>query len=180
LSTPGTYSTPVDEIVILHGNEYEISVVVSGRELSATTKIPFPINFLSISDQTVLVDETDPGQLVFECSWLAHEGYEYVFVMDTPTGAPDLIDFGVPAGNFGSIHQLPTDKTILRIYDTDFSYYGGHELHIYKIDEAYSDLFRYTPGLNHNAYNAPDNVLGGSGYLTGVSKVSIALEVQEP
>lgn len=178
--TPGLYSSPVDEIVILYGDEYEVNVVVSDRELSATATIPFPIQFLSISDQIVLVDETNPGQLVFECSWEEEEGFEYVFVLDEPGGEPMMIDFGVPAGNFSSIHQLPTEKTVLRIYDTDFKLYGEHELHIYKIDAAYSNLFRYTPGLNHNAFNAPDNVIGGSGYLTGVSRVSLDLIVQEP
>lgn len=178
--SPGTYSSPLNEITILPGNEYQIDVVADSRELSAIAMVPMPLIFTSISDQTVIVDETEPGELVFECAWVEEVGFEYVFVLVEPSDEPVSIEFGVPSGNFNSIYQLPTDKTFLRIYDTDFRYYGNHTLKIYKIDREYSELFRYTPGLNSGALNGPDNVQGGSGYFTGVSQVTLELFVQEP
>lgn len=178
-ATMGSYSSPINDIVIISGHDYKVDVVVNGQELSSTAYVPEPLSFISISDPTLIVDENEPGELVFEASWEEEAGYEYVFVLEESSENPVLIDFNVPAGNFRLIHGLPTEKTFLRIYDTDLKYYGSHLLQIYKIDLAYSELFRYSPGVNHNVFNGPDNVVGGAGYFTGVSKVTLELEVEE-
>ncbi|MFT4678900.1 MAG: hypothetical protein ACI84C_002500 [Flavobacteriales bacterium] len=177
--SPGVYSTPVDGIIILPGHDYQVDVVVNGQELTALAYVPELLNFISISDPTLIVDENDPGQLVFETSWVEAEGYEYVFVLEEPFEDPVQIDFSVASGNFRSVHGLPTEKTFLRIYDTDLKFYGSHLLHIYKIDLAYSDLFRYSPAVSQNVFNGPDNIIGGAGYYTGVSLVTLELEVEE-
>ncbi|MCB0759909.1 MAG: DUF4249 family protein [Flavobacteriales bacterium] len=167
------------ELTTFSGQVFRVEAVVDGRIVSSETSMPEPVQFISISDQLVLIDEQDPGAQVFEVSWIQEEGYEYVLLLHEPDDDPESIQFGVPSGNFEAVYELPTEKNFLTIYASDFRYYGEHLLEIIRIDTEYASVFRYAPGINHHVFNGPDNVSGGAGYVTGVSSVMIGLNVQE-
>lgn len=175
----GLYIGPSGMLTTFSGQTYTIEAVVDGEVIASEVTMPTPIQFTDIGETTIQINELSPGEQVFDLAWVEAEGYEYVFVLQDPEGTPEVIGFDNPGGNFDLVHGLPTEKTFLNIYASDFAYYGEHELEIIKVDSAFADVFRYAPGISHSVFSGPDNVDGGTGYVAAVSSVKITLTVEE-
>ena len=118
--------------------------------------------------------------LLLLSSWDDDDDLSHVLSLDVTEDDPSLIPFDVPSGNFAANYRFPLTGQGATLLNTDFEYYGEHNLTIYGLDQQYEALFFYQPGeAGVIIDDGPENVEGGAGYLVGLTRVKVALELTE-
>ena len=180
-ATPGTYSISADLAPLSPGAYAAVRVEVDGAVLSAETTLPQEIEILGINSHEFVADPGSSGVPTLFVEWNDEEEMLYVLSLDTlGTDPHPEIPFTSGGGNFDLFFNLPVTGATQSLWDTDFGYYGLHQLTVYAIPEAYEQLYLYpSENFTENLLASPDNIENGSGYLTSVSKTVVSILVLE-
>lgn len=174
---PNVYRHPAGQAVIQAGTNYRIEVTQDGHFATAEAFVPEPINLVQVSTTQIPVNAMSTGQPIFTVLWTNDPLRSKVLVLQEPQGAQE-IPFNVPSGNFAMQYRLPVPGSGTTLFDTDFKFYGTHELEIYSIDKAFEALFFYTPAEGgRRLTSGPSNVQGGAGFVAGASKTVLTIEI---
>jgi hypothetical protein len=178
--SPAIFSDPDQTLLFESGNEYVLRAKYAEGELSAIVSLPAAVELLSLSNTQFTVEPDEPGASAFQFSWENQTEYSYVITVQ-PLDENPLISPFYPSTDFENQFGFPIleGQAILRA--SHFNYLGLHEVTIFAIDKAYEAVFFFNPVADIRSYlNAgPDNVSGGHGFVTGVSKTSFIVEILE-
>lgn len=176
----GVYSDTSGEMQIEAGATYSLSVSKGDEKVFATAQVPASIGLVQSSATSIPIDPASTGQPIYSIFWTQVEGFTHVLTLDVQEELPIQIPFSVNAGNFDEQYAFPVPGQGTTIFDTDFYYYGNHKLTVFAIPEAYDAIFFYQNGTGgEQVTEGPDNIEGGSGYFTAVSKLEVDLEIFE-
>lgn len=161
-----------DSLVFMPETDYYLTVEVDGVMLSARTRTPSALTWLSALTDTISVDPNSLGQPVFNLSWSELADYRYVLGLAVLADNPVKIPFLVESGWFNQNYKNPLLNSYTSIFDIDFEFYGEHQINLYCIDEAYESVFFFLPEVQGvEVQDAPDNIKGGQGYFCGASQI---------
>lgn len=174
---PFVYRHPAGEAVIQSGSTYRVEVTHGDRQAIGEAAVPSSIELVQVSATEIPINAASTGQPIFTVLWAADLERSKLLVLNEPEGAQE-IPFNVPSGNFATQYRLPIPGSGTTLFDTDFKYYGVHELEIYAIDKAYESLFFYTPSEGGaRLTRGPSNIQGGAGFFTGAARTTLVIEI---
>lgn len=155
---------------------YTLEILAEKRNTSARIEVPPQLEINQVSAQVIPIDEASTGQPIFTVLWQNNIGTTQLLVLEEESGIE--IPFTVPSGQFSSSFNGPVPGQGATLFDTDFEFYGEHNLLIYAVPESYEEAFFYRPDPLNGALNAfPDNVYNGSGFIYGATKIEIPLTI---
>lgn len=176
----GVYHFPDASLIFESGKEYFVEANHGKGKLTVQVSLPESFLLLTLSNTEYTLQPDNPGASAFHFSWEDNEEYSYVITLE-PLANDPIPSVFYPNHDFQNQFQLPIleGQAILRA--SYFNYVGPHQVTIYAIDKAYESVFFFNPVADIRSYlnSGPDNVIGGSGFVTGVSKVSFIIEILE-
>jgi hypothetical protein len=178
LQQGSVFGCPGNDLVIAGGEQYLIEASAGDEQLSVLVDVPDPFDLLSLSNTTFTIDETQPTEIAFQFSWEDDSRYSYVLTLEPLN--PDAIPSPFfPSDAFEIQYGLPVLEGQATFRADYFNYIGLFKVTIYAIDKAYESVFFFDPVSDVRGYlNAgPDNVEGGKGFITGVSRVEFEIEI---
>lgn len=166
-----------DENDLISANTlYTLEILAEKRNTSARIEVPPQLEINQVSAQMIPIDEASTGQPIFTVLWQNNIGTTQLLVLEEESGID--IPFTVPSGQFSSSFNGPVPGQGATLFDTDFEFYGEHNLLIYAVPESYEEAFFYRPDPLNGALNAfPDNVYNGSGFIYGATKIEIPITI---
>jgi hypothetical protein len=165
-----------DEQPVEPASTYYLDVLLpNGRELSCKANVPPAIALNSISSQQVSVSA--PGTVASILTWTSlGDAFAYAMKLECLENNPIPID--ETPGLFESRNGLSQLQSQLILLKDDFSFYGTHRLTVYAFDSGLESMYFYDPSdIRGLLQNPPDNVSGGRGYATGISKFVVDIEI---
>lgn len=164
--------------VVEFGSNYKFRVLLNdGDEMLATAIVPSEIALISASSEVVSVSA--PGTVASILSWTSLGGnYAYALKLECLELSPVLIGDGY--GQFENRNGLSQLQSQLLLLKDDFKYYGQHRLTVYAFDKSLEELYFFDPSdIRGLLRNAPDNVTGGGGFVTGLSNFVVDIQINE-
>lgn len=172
------YETVAGARPLPYQTEGLLRAISGGREVLARFRTPGPVSPQLISALSFSVDPLDPAANAFAVSWTPVPGYEYVARLDALNTAAGAIPFEQGGGEFAQRFSGPFPNPSIVLRNTDFAFYGAHELRIVAIPPEYRDLYFFNPeGPGGLIREAPSNVTGGEGFVAAVSSFRLNLSV---
>jgi hypothetical protein len=184
----GYYSYNSDDLSVVEGQSYIISVFADGVELSSVTKVPFVPTGVELSDTIIYVDTTFsfgfPGEDVTEESGITviwdnpDNSYYYILLENTDTSAADIeYDTGdFPGGELPmgrtemfSFRSEPFQGNEYSIVSRSLEKYGRHRIKIYRVNQEYADLYENRNQDSRNLSEPLTNIINGLGIFTAFS-----------
>ena len=174
------YSTQED-FIFQSGLTYRIEVKdsKSGAESFASVTIPPAIQVLIQEMDTIHL--SDPGNQAGLLQWNSPDPNKYSFSvrLENLEENPVLINQN-PSGLFQSRFEGPQLEPFLSLFKSDFLYQGHHRLTVVAIDREFEAMFFFDAAdLRGILQNGPDNVMGGNGFVTGVSSFAVDLWIED-
>jgi hypothetical protein len=176
-SSNGYYS---DESFILQPNQsYFIKSIDNNDNVSeGLVEIPPAIALTGLDQDTIDISEL--GSLAIGMGWTALDEGKFSFVLQLENLETEKVPLPGVSGLFAERNRFPQLEASLFLQKDDFSYFGLHRLTVYAIDRELDAVFFFEPSdIRGILKNAPDNIVGGRGFVAGVSSFSIDLFVQE-
>ncbi len=168
---------PTAPFIPAAGQRYPVELVTPDATLTAEAVMPPAIVPGLISGNTFTVDPENPGEVAFLINWQAIPGHSFLVTLACLEEEPVALPFE-ETGKFATFYRDPFLQSFVSLKCDFFQYYGQHRLTIYTIDKAYEQVFFYLPSGARNLLAAgPDNVEGGAGFVTGVSKWELDLQL---
>jgi hypothetical protein len=171
--SPGRYQS--SSLPVIAGETYRLSFSYNGREVTATTEVPFSLAPVTATASEMVVPQIGagiqiPDPILF--SWQnPNEGYCLMVVRNMEAN-PRPITFNLgdnviekPAPLFrmppikGHQQQLSLGR---------FSYYGRHAVIVYRIQPEYAALYEDNSNNSTNLEAPSTNIENGLGIFTGV------------
>ncbi len=146
------------------------------RDDTATVFVTIPP---SLSNVTITSDTLQSvSQNESTIDWTAPDS-QHEFAWKLTCIEPDPEPLPWFPGTFAQVNSGPQVATQLVLQPTSFGYYGTHELTISVLNEELRDAFFFDlSDIRGLLKQAPDNVSGGTGFVTGVSTKRILLEIE--
>jgi hypothetical protein len=164
-----------DPLIPVAGQTYSVELATPDATLKAEAVMPPAIVPGLISGNTFTVDPENPGEVAFLINWQVMPGYSFLATLACLEEKPVPLPFE-ETGKFATFYRDPILQSFVSLRSDFFQYYGQHRLTVYAIDKAYEQVFFYLPSGARNLLAAgPDNVEGGDGFVTGVSKWELEL-----
>ncbi|MBL7941932.1 MAG: hypothetical protein JNM00_04160 [Flavobacteriales bacterium] len=152
------------------GQRYEVLLETRDGRLEASVAMPPPIVNEFFSGENFTVDPDNPSEIAFLVNWQDMDGYSFLVTLENLEADPVTLPF-VETGKFDTFYHDPIAQSFAALKSDFFTYYGHHRLTVYAIDKEYESVFYYLASGERNLLQAaPDNVDGGLGFVTGVSK----------
>lgn len=136
--------------------------------------MPPAISNIMVINDTLQTSEAEKCSIIWDGGTA---GNEFALSLSCLESAPLPLPW-MP-GNFSQLYSGPQVATQLTLQPTDFGYLGTHQLTISVLNEELRDVFFFDlSDIRGLLESAPDNVSGGLGFVTGVSKASVMLEIE--
>jgi hypothetical protein len=167
-----------DEQQVLFAASYHFRVVSeNGSEMVCRTIVPPPVSLVTISTNVVSVEA--PGTVASILTWTPlGAGYAYAMRLECLENNPQAIDNS--PGEFDRRNGLSQLEPQLLLLKDDFTFYGHHRLTVYAFDASLESLYFFDPAdFRGLLRNPPDNVTGGKGFVTGVSKFEVDIQINQ-
>jgi hypothetical protein len=137
-------------------------------------EMPPSITDVLVSNTTLSASGTD--DCLVEWS-MPEPGLECAFSMECLELQPNPLPWS--PGNFSEQFRGPQVATELLLTPQSFSCYGSHALTISVLNDQLLDAFFFDlSDIRGLLKQGPDNVLGGKGFVAGVTKTKIILEIE--
>jgi hypothetical protein len=184
----GLYNYPFDDLKIIERNSYLITVTYEGKTLSAETIVPERPAGLSLSSDTIFIDDSlTPWQMreqennSIEITWENPDNDYFYVVVENLEENPESIDLGFapPQGtrNFRFLSQpYVTDRYILGFLSS-IQQYGKHKVKVYRVNKEYAYLFENREQDSRYLTEPYTNVNNGIGIFTAFSYAEASFEV---
>jgi hypothetical protein len=171
--SPGRYQS--SSLSIIAGETYRLSFSYNGKEVSATTEVPFSPAPVTATASEMVVPQIGAGVQIPDpilFSWQNPSEAYCLMVVRNMEADPRPITFNLgdniiekPAPLFrmppirGHQQQLSLGR---------FSYYGRHAVIVYRIQPEYAALYENNSNNSTNLEAPPTNIANGLGIFTGV------------
>lgn len=180
----GYYHYPNNDLQVKVGDIFRIFVEYDGQTVTAETVIPEPPIEVDISDNTFFIDpEARPGRFnddtsSVDISWNnPDESYYFVTITNQEDALTQINEFTGRFGGFRSFRSQPTQEDTYVIRRLDLTYWGTHEIRVYKVNKVYADLYAVGFQDSRNLNEPETNIQNGLGIFAGFSSAAVTLEV---
>ena len=188
----GFYKYQGNDLDIMVGEKYSISILYKGIETTSSTVVPNVPQDITISGTTLYVDTTFsftmPGSSGDNIDGLTitwdnpNNDYFFVVIENTDPNASDIEfatrDFpgggfggpgGAPSGEMFRFRSSPFKGNEYTINSRSLEKYGKHVVKIYRVNQEYADLYENRQQDSRNLTEPITNVKGGLGIFTAFS-----------
>jgi hypothetical protein len=187
--TNGLYQYTKNDLQIISGETYTIKVNYDGKILSSQTKVPEKPTGLTLSSNTMSIDQDftpfgggsmDAGDI--EISWDNPDNDYFYVVTENIEENPEDIELGfpMPGGgrpNFRFLSQpFQTDTYVLRSM-MSVQQYGTHKVKVFRVNEEYAYLYENRTQDSRTLTEPYSNIENGLGIFTAFSYAEATLEV---
>jgi hypothetical protein len=184
-----------DKVKIKAGQELNLSILYAGYTVTASTIVPSkPKNFQSSATQIqVIAQQGGPGMggpgggfnqtPAAVISW-DNDIQEYYTLLTTNTEtSPEAIVNG-GGGRGGDMNiplaqrlSQPTQTNTQSLNQRQFSFYGNHNLILFKVNAEYTNLYNNRGQSSLNLTNPPTNITNGFGIFTAMNADTLKVQV---
>lgn len=188
----GYYHYPGEELQIIAGERYEFRMNYYNQEITAQTIVPDKPEEISISTEEIFIepiyefyDMRNRNMIDVDITWKNENGEYYYLLIDNIENDPFPIDINgildgfVGGKNFSFITQ-PTQLDVYRLRGMTLQQYGTHRAKVYKVNQAYADLYESSEQDSRNLNEPLSNINNGLGIFTSFNSNSIFFEVKLP
>jgi hypothetical protein len=184
----GIYQYLSNDLQILEGNTYSITVNYNNKSIQAETTVPAKPTGVHLSATTISINESltpwemrEQGLNEIQVTWENPENDYFYVVVENTEENPESIDFGfqLPTGlaNFRFLSQpFKTDTYVLRIF-LSIQQYGTHVVRVYRVNQEYADLYENREQDSRSLAEPLTNVHNGLGIFTAFSYEEAIFEV---
>jgi hypothetical protein len=136
--------------------------------------MPPAISNIMVINDTLQSSAANKCSIVWDGGTLGHE---FALSLRCLESSPQPLPW-MP-GNFSQLYSGPQLEAQLTLQPSNFGYFGTHQLTISVLNDQLRDVFFFDiSDIRGLLKQAPDNVSGGVGFVTGVSKASVVLEIE--
>jgi hypothetical protein len=178
LNNPGNGTYNLSSLTSKVSETYELKFIYKNKEVSAITEIPpKPVSFTGSATTITMPTPptsgtipTRPDPVIYK--WANSSNAYHLLVVKCVEANPVEIDLGgaVQVGGGGRIFRTqPTQASIENLMPNMFSYYGLHEVLLYRILPEYAALYEDNGSNSNNLTSPPGNITNGLGIFTGVN-----------
>ncbi len=186
----GFYHYPLDDLEVIIGETYRISITYKGQEISAETMVPARPAGMVLSAESVSFDpdlnmweRMSQGLGEIEVTWDNPENdYFYILVENIEEDPEDIeLGFTPPGGarNFRFLSQpFKTDTYIIRVF-LSIQQYGIHRVRLFRVNQEYADLYENREQDSRSLAEPLTNVVNGLGVFTAFSYEDAFFKVEK-
>ncbi len=188
----GYYHYPGEDLQVTAGELYEFQMNYYNQEIGAQTIIPdIPVDISMTSSEIFIepiyefYDMRNRNLIDVDITWENDIGEYYYLLIDNIETDPYPIDvYGILDGfvggkNFSFITQ-PTQLDAYRLRGMTLQQYGTHRVKVYKVNQAYADLYESSEQDSRNLNEPLSNITNGLGIFTSFNSDDIFFEVKLP
>ncbi len=188
----GYYHYPGEDLQIIAGEHYEFRMNYYNQEITAQTIVPNKPEEISISTEEIFIepiyefyDMRNRNMIDVDITWKNDIGEYYYLLIDNietdpfPIDVNGILDGFVGGKNFSFITQ-PTQLDVYRLRGMTLQQYGTHRAKVYKVNQAYADLYESSEQDSRNLNEPLSNINNGLGIFTSFNSNSIFFEVKLP
>ncbi len=182
---PGMYISLDSNLIVEAGAEYSLSFEYNDYTVTSTTSVPSkPVNAdLSTTIYTVSQSSMMPGliQEPLTVTWDNPDNAYHIIIVEYMESSYNPIRWNMDPETFDQFRKISTEPVSGDSYNLDtrkhLLFYGSYQIHIYKVNEEYVNLYE---NISQNSLNLTEpltNIKNGLGIFTGINSVTLYLEV---
>lgn len=174
-TSPGHYQSA--DLPLVAGQTYRLAFTYHGREITAETEIPSSPGGFTGSATSLVVPNIGSGSGFempdpIQYTWDNPRADYHLLVVRNVEHNPSPITFdigGSPIEKPEPAFRLPPHRgDRQQVTLSRFSYYGEHEVVLYRIQPEYAALYEQTSNNSTDLAAPPTNIVGGLGIFTGI------------
>ena len=181
----GYYYYPGDDLVVESGDIFEIQVEYAGNVTTGKTVVPFPPENVAISSNELIIPETffrgmEDSTSEITITWQEDAASLFYVVMENLEANPEEItSFGGGPSNEMRRRLVfpPTNNNEFRIRRFSVSYYGNHQVKIYRVNQEYADLYQSRNQDSRDLNEPLTNIENGLGVFSAFASQSANFKV---
>ena len=142
--------------------------------MDVLVEFPPAIVVESMSADTLFLEQNQP----INVEW-TDLGDDYEYVLSLRCLEENAMPISVIPGDFDVLHNGPQLGNTLSLEAQNFTFRGTHELLIYALNRAFTDVYFFDPSDIRGLLKMPiSNLQGANGYVMGVTVLEITIEVE--
>jgi hypothetical protein len=188
----GYYHYPGDDLSVNVGDEFHLTAERNGTVVTATTIIPSPPTEVTISSDEMLIESFEFGNgrppfggfgqdtAAISVSWQNEsEDFHFIIVKNVEDELEPISDFPGFFGAFRSFRSAPIREDEYQVTRLDLTYWGVHEVRVYRVNQEYADLYAFGLQDSRNLNEPNSNIENGLGVFAGFSSKVVRFTVKE-
>ena len=184
---PGIYFYEGNDLKIVEGDSYTLSLNYFEKEISSSTIVPAKPTGLSVSDSRIEIEQINEFQDLFnrtelpiiEVFWDNPESKYYFARVENIESNPEeiiTIDFGDNEPNL-NFDIEPTNLDVFNIAPFTLTHYGRYRVILYQVNQEYVDLYESGGQDSRNLSDPPSNIENGFGIFTSFNSDTLTFRV---
>lgn len=173
LSKRGNYLYEGNDLFIQSGETYFLEIRYRGNLLTAQTIVPKSPIDVSVSNDTLVLEElptgVEVGKEALDMFWEEIEQAAYLIATDNDPENMDFIPFNndsPEAQEFFNIEGIFLSDDSVTVFEVNFDKYGDNDLILMTVDSVYLDFFRQRNQLIEHFFTTKTNIDGGGGLFS--------------
>jgi hypothetical protein len=188
----GYYHYTGQDLVVNVGDEFHLTVERNGTVVTAETTIPSPPTQVTISSDEMLIESFEFGSgrppfggfgqdsSAISVSWPnENEDFYFVIVKNLEDELEPINDFPGFFGAFRSFRSAPVREDEYQVTRQDLTYWGLHEVRVYRVNQEYADLYAFGLQDSRNLNEPKSNIKNGLGVFAGFSSKVVRFTAME-
>ena len=184
-NAPGKYISVDSNLKAIIGDNYSLSFIYNGVEVTASTSIPFKPGNTVISSPNLYIDPNivGPGSATnpITVSWDNPENTYHLIVIEYMEANYLPISENLSEDSFEDFRKVSTEPVLSTSLDLDtrqhLLFYGTYQIITYKVNTEYVNLYENISQSTLNLTEPITNIKNGQGIFTGMSSDTLWLEV---
>ena len=170
------------------GKTSQLRFAYEGETISAETSVPEKPSGFTLSASSITIEPFgDPGSGggmpsfpdPIEINWENTDGAYYLIVVNNLETDPESIFEEMDDRPRPSFRTEPEQNSTYELGFQSFSYYGTHQIILYKLNAEYAALYDDNGNSSQNLSTPYTNVLGGLGIFTGINSDTLSITVTQ-
>lgn len=174
--------------IVESGKTYQLSFVYNGETIFAETSVPEkPAGFTLSASSITIKPFGNPGSGggipnfpdPIEINWENTDGAYYLIVVENLETDPESIFEENEERPRPTFRTEPEQNSTYELGFQSFSYYGTHQIILYKLNAEYAALYDDNGNSSQNLSTPYTNVVGGLGIFTGINSDTLSITVTQ-
>ncbi len=170
------------------GKTYQLRFVYLGENISAESSVPEkPVGFELSASSIAIEPFGSPGSGggmpsfpdPIEINWENTDGSYYLIVVKNLETDPESIFEENDERPRPTFRTEPEQNSTYELGFQSFSYYGAHQIILYKLNAEYAALYDDNGNSSQNLNTPYTNIVGGLGIFTGINSDTLSITVTQ-
>ena len=180
---PGMYVSLDSNLIVEAGGAYSLFFEYNDYTVTSSTLIPPKPANAALSTTVYTVSQNGMGfiQDPLTVTWDNPDNTYHIIIVEYMESNYNPIRWNMDPDSYDQFRKISTEPVSGDSYNLDtrkhLLFYGSYQIHIYKVNEEYVNLYE---NISQNSLNLTEpltNIENGLGIFTGINSVTLYLEV---